>query len=202
MNGSTGAERALTPTGGARYNGRMTDSDALFTLTKAEAKALLAFASTDPARPWLCCVQFEPEHGCAVATDGHTLVRRTTSKRAGDAFMVSTADLAAAAKACPAKGEIEVTATALRAGGATVPVRPVDGHFPPYRSVLAASREETPSKTIGFDARLLARLALVQDACGRGQRLRLHLFGELDPQSFDCFSPTANWDGVIMPCRV
>jgi len=71
-------------------------------ITKAEIKALLAFASKDSTRPQLSCVYFaeEPEKGSesidenigriltgsvvAVATDGHTIIAMTSAKRASN----------------------------------------------------------------------------------------------------------------------
>lgn len=180
----------------------MTDA-AKITLTKAEAKALVAFASKDLTRPQLCAIQFEPEHGVAVATDGYTLVRRTAQKTAGATFLVFASDLVAAAKHCGPKDVIEVTTETLRVGGVSVPVRKVDARFPPYREVLAAPRGKACA-ILGFDGHTLARLALVQDACGKGKKVRMTFAGELEPQSFDCEAPSfaARWDGVIMSCRV
>lgn len=182
----------------------MTITAAQITLTKAEAKALVAFCSKDRARPQLCAVQFEPAEGVAVATDGHTLVRRTGRKSGGAPFLVHAVDLVAAAKLCGPKDVVEVTPVALNVGGTPVPVRENAARFPPYREILAATRSEEVPRVLGFDGHLLARLALVQDACGKGQMIRMSFFGELDPQSFACSAPSfaAEWDGVIMPCRV
>ncbi len=174
-------------------------------LSKQDIAALLAFASKDETRPWMACVYFEPADGNAVATDGHTLVRRTdTARSEGEPFSIQTQDLARASKLLCKGGSVEVSDGALTVGGQLIKPAPVEGKFPPYREVLAGVNRGAHTK-FGMTAAYLARLEVVAAACGRkdhGVRLETGAT-ELDPLFFEASAMSGvEWFGVIMPRRL
>lgn len=73
-------------------------------ISKAEALALIEFASTDETRLHLTCVAFDWPEGSAVATDGHRLIKANSqAKHEAPMTLVPREALAKAAKACKRK---------------------------------------------------------------------------------------------------
>lgn len=73
-------------------------------ISKAEALALVEFASTDETRLHLNCVAFDWAEGSVVATDGHRLVRANSQpKHEAPMTLVPRDALVRAAKACKRK---------------------------------------------------------------------------------------------------
>jgi hypothetical protein len=175
-------------------------------LRKQDIAALLAFASKDETRPWMACVYFEPADGTAVATDGHTLVRRTSGFGRSDGaepFSISTADLVRASKLLCKGGTVEVSKDALTVGGQVLRPTPVEGRFPPYREVIAGVNRGACTK-FGMTAKYLARLETVAGACGRDRGVCIETGAtDLDPIFFNIDAADgAQWFGVIMPRRL
>lgn len=73
-------------------------------ISKAEALALIEFASTDETRLHLNCVAFDWPEGSVVATDGHRLVKANSqAKHETPMTLVPREALAKAAEACKRK---------------------------------------------------------------------------------------------------
>ncbi len=178
-------------------------------LTKRDIAALLAFACEDEARYHVSVVHFEPEHGRAVATDGHSLVIYEGEKGAPDSdlrpFSVSRADMVKLYRIAGAKDDIHVTADALTVGAQTLQRTPCDGHFPAYRQVLAASKQG-PCPVFAIQTYLLSRLELVAKAAASkskndGAVVLKTGAGEFEPLHFETVSGP-RWSGVLMPFRI
>lgn len=185
-----------------------------FVLTKADVRALLAFASRDATRPHLCQVHFEPAEGRATATDGHSLVRVANcgrDPRAGG-FGVSVGDFRRASKLVTRKhdelrvrhesGKVRFTAVrgddALLASAAA---RATDMAFPPLADSLFPPTDGAPAApVIGVDMALLARVELVQKAAGAaGVRVRLS-DDPLAPIRLDAGDDAGTvWTALVMP---
>jgi len=198
-----------------------------FVFTKAELKALLAFASEDGTRPHLSSVFFEPEKGSAVTMDGHVLARvKNSGTFKGRPFLVHRDDLERLAKATAARdtcsvtfegrhprvraGELGVKLTVHPLGREDVPgsetmVTPVDAAFPPYEQTIPVYGDRKPVARVGLNASYLAQLAPIAKICSDSCGVICEL-GEsaLDPALFTARDAKAGceWTMVIMPMRV
>lgn len=147
-----------------------------FYLTKAEARALLAFAATDKGNQRLACVQFSPSVGEAFGTNGTALA--FVSADDGDtgdgvAFTVPRATMADAAKVCGANwigvrhgqlgiyediGEADSPATATFEYAAT------PEFLTGWRTIVPGTHAPNRAETLALSPSLLAPLALVAKA--------------------------------------
>ena len=103
------------------------DTDtATFTLTKADCRALLAFAAKDATRPHLAVVNFDPAGGFAAATDGHTLVKAQNCGRSdGDAYSVPRSNFEAAVRLLRKRDD--TLCVSLSSGALSLEARSGDG---------------------------------------------------------------------------
>ncbi len=192
------------------------DTDtATFTLTKADCRALLAFAAKDATRPHLAVVNFDPAGGFAAATDGHALVKAQNCGRSdGDAYSVPRAQFEAAARLLRRKdhrltvsrigdtvGLLAHDETGAHLGNVVTP--PANATFPPVDQVIPGDSPCPSPAHQAFNCELFARLALVQKAAG-AIRARFHFANdELAPFKATCDDRESGttWTSVIMPTR-
>lgn len=224
------------------------NGESFIEISKSEIKALLAFASKDSTRPHLACVYFaeEPEKGSdsidesigriltgsavAVSTDGHTIIKMTSGKRASNVasafeylppecdpgFMVPREDLERVGKMLTNKSHALIAFDLLASGkvatisanGAEMAIKCVDAKYVPYSQVIPAKRTKTTSSicdSVGISTKYLARLELVTDALELsrtcGVKLQLPVT-DLDPLRFDAVGHETSAIVVIMPMRI
>lgn len=156
-------------------------------LSRAELRAILAFASTDETRVNLHAVLFDVAQRTLVATDGHRMATVTADAVApGDAdgedppvdaekIVVPRSFLDSVVKGSTGKGRIVIswgadgalTATMQdrhdKPIGVTLTGKRSDQAFPPYRAVMP-SQLDAGSHTGDFNARYLDDLALLASA--------------------------------------
>jgi len=200
----------------------MKHENGTFTLTKADCKALLAFASRDTTRVHLCGVHFNPAGGCAYATDGHTLVKAQNCGRTPDldSFTVPRIPFEQAARLLRRKHDVLVVSVLgpdhrreiqLNAQGDTcghvtaVPVE--DNHrmpFPPVEHCIPGKvGGELPDSGVGFNAAYLERIHLIQKAA-QSSGVKLWLSAELEPSmaQAESIEDGTTWTAVVMPLRI
>lgn len=183
----------------------MNHSEGTFELTKAECKALAAFACRDRTRGHICGVHFDPGCASVAATDGHTLVEATAAESHGSApFTVPLDSFEQAAKLLrgrdPRLGVQLVDGAVVLTDGKGGEVRciPIVATFPAYRTLVPNGDNSSATPTIGIDMEYYARLALVQKAAGV-KGLKLHLPpNDLNPIKATC----EGWVALIMPMKI
>lgn len=155
-----------------------------FELTKLDVKALAAFCGTGEP---LGCVSFEPDFGYVIATDGKSLVlAELRGSFSGPDFLVPIKSLISEARLLTGKNTLGVRFDAKRretvlstvAGrGCSATFDEIKTSYPKWRQVVPGrdfggqkSATNMLPKVLpdssGFDAALVARLALVQKAAG------------------------------------
>lgn len=183
-----------------------------FTISKAEARALVAFCCTDGNRPQINSVLFDPAKGIACATDGHTLVKvegAQNSESKGASFVVARETLDRASKL--AKKDDAITVNGAVSVG-TIVLQYADRSdltFPDYEQVIPTVYEEREiAPVFGLNPDYLSRLSLVSKACGpdnagKTRPIRCQVSGDLDPVLYHCEGPdSGDWTIVIMPVRI
>ena len=177
-----------------------------FTISKAEARALVAFASPDETRQHLNAILFDPSNGAAVATDGHTLVRlKGLGCAVGPAFLVDRDTLEKASKLAKKDDEITVNGAVSVDGTVMQYADLSECTFPPYEQVIPKLKEDREiAPAVGINTDYLGRLSLVAKACGKVHpRVTCQVSGELDPILYTCEGPdSGDWTVVIMPVRI
>lgn len=204
--------------------------DDVFSLTKDEAKALLAFASTDEARLALNTVRFGHDTGEVVACNGHTIVVVTATTRdalpdrpKGSHTLVPASALKDAIRLLTRKTHfLHVALPVSSKEGAVLYVTPdpeleysratgevrapaVEAEYPPYEQIIHHERlyPELAVGRIGIAIQYLANLKLIGNAAGvYSVDLRVPE-EDLHPIEFaaDAADGTA-WYGCIMPVRL
>ncbi|MBU1785262.1 MAG: hypothetical protein KKG95_08005 [Candidatus Omnitrophica bacterium] len=192
-------------------------------LDKLELRALCAVASKDETRPHLNAVCFDEPTRCAVATDGHRLVRARVEP--GDVslgsrqYLVSLAALKGVAPLLKHKGDMlcinrpdtdgKIELQAIDKNGQSkgvMHVQTVDHPFPPYDQVVPGKMngEKRDVERYGMNAIYAADLALMQRACDATKVEVSTPEGAMDPIRYDCTGQYCGteWTAVIMPCRV
>lgn len=189
-------------------------------LTKQDARALVAHASTDVTRMQMNAVCVDWAHGACAATDGHRLARVNGQPPIDRAETLIPRDvLERAAKSCPRGGSIVIepagngaTVTVVDGGHQPISVAhvpEVHGKFPPYMQALPEADRE-PAPYVGANSGYLADLELVCEAAlaadplnDKGKRrqrpgITLGFGGSLDP--IRC--TVGEWTIAIMPMRI
>jgi hypothetical protein len=185
----------------------------LWTLTKRELVAILAFSSTDECRLNLYAVCFDRETGDILATDGHMALCVGKSWRptgSGEGYaVIHRAALEAAAKVAKTgdliRIEIVDDSVTITAGplASTVPFATTT--FPPLKTVY-------PKEVLiggcahAFNASYLARMEKITRATGMTKTHSIELYPgptNLDPMMMVHSSPEngAVWSVMIMPMR-
>jgi len=195
-----------------------------FTLTKAELKAVMAFASTDGTREHLNCVLFDGSAGAVIATDGHTLIRCNGMPPCPSeaAYAVPLAGLKQAYALLRKDAHLlEVTSCIASSGRTCVVMRARDGavclgsvevtldpdvlDFPPYLACIPQPGISGElDNGVAVNADYLTRVALVGKATSSwhsGVKL-VGCSGELAPILFRVESRDLKADVVIMPMRM
>lgn len=178
------------------------------TISKLAVKALLAFASDDTTREHMSGVHFEPE-GYAVATDGHTMAVFRIAPFSGPAYLVPRE---AFDGLLTGKDDLTVCAGHIAGGGKFgklgAEFSSPGQAFPPWRVVMpgiAAPDKSAAFNVIGFNAAYLARVDLLQRACGEGGSRWQFPNDRLDAVRFDVGGAgetgIGEAFGAIMPCR-
>lgn len=163
-------------------------------LSPIVAKALLAFASTDATRPHLgigIC-----NGGDVAATDGVTLVRFTMvdpgqAPKKHDGQVWAHAYVKEAARIAGSKKDVVLLWSDCQSKS-----------FPPVLQVEPQPGFAEKMAPIGVDAEYLARLAIVQKACGRGEVIVDTLGSPLDPLAFTVNGVEHGARVTIMPRRI
>lgn len=153
-------------------------------MSKAELRALLAFTykpkKDDRPRPSLEQVQFEPERGRVLATDGKALLvfEAPIAKGEGESFGVARSVLEEIYRLMRPSDEIQIgwmgdgEIRVIRSGmfGDSAKIQSHGEQFPDtIDQIIPAKRSADTFWSIGvqrFDVELLARLAIVQKAVG------------------------------------
>lgn len=188
-------------------------------ITVAELKALLAFSSTDKARPHLNAINIERSTPCRgssrmtlSATDGHCLlcVECDGDLGSGPDALIARDLWDAPIKLADRKVPLRVSLSehsllvSPRIGYADLALPFVNAVFPPWRQVIPALRDVSDGAPSGFNCAYLSRLELVWKAAGGRQPMRIQLGAEsLDPLRFDLNASSGeHWYGAIMPARL
>lgn len=190
------------------------------TLESRELKVLLAWASKDRSRTYICSVAFDPTYGAAVSTDGNRLLMlRPTDPNGpmggGVAYPVSRDAMEQALRVTGPRGTVAVTVRdaptptgarvasidATPAGGQPVHMSsPIVGAYPPYRQVIPA-RLAGCSEPVAFDLELLGAVReLGKACCCKGGKV--YLSGPLDPALVVATGAECEATGVLMPMRL
>lgn len=194
----------------------MTNEEKATTITVAEVKALLAFASHKDMRPNMegICISSGPLGARFGATDGRTLAVRGFDPRAkwvGKAVPSTLWKLVIkGAKAADlVTWKIDGEAVELSCRGITVYGELLAGPFPPAHGVIPPEdRDPVPCIHLNADA-YLSRLELVGSAVRsvvgslKSAAWAMRIGGELDPILLSLDVPgSALWTVVIMPMRM
>ncbi len=177
------------------------------TMTKAEARAMIEFASEDETRPHINSVLFE-DRGVVVATDGHRIVVHASQEEPqGCNFgekLISRKDFENAMSLAK-KGLIAIRFSVddeirIDAGGSTFSADAVDAQYPQYRHMLPSVAAEAANEVgkIGVNATYLESMTLIQSAA-EISTMQVKVLGPLDP--IDIWVGT-QWRAVVMPARL
>jgi DNA polymerase III sliding clamp (beta) subunit (PCNA family) len=177
------------------------------TMTKAEAKAMIEFASEDETRPNLNSIKFE-DRGVVVATDGYRIVVHASQEEPqGCNFgekLVAREVLEKAVKLTK-KGLIEIRFSVddevrIDAGGSVFSTEAVDAQYPPYQAVFKSADEKTVQTVgeVGINAAYFEAMELVQSAA-EVPTMEVKISDPLDP--IDIWVGT-QWRALVMPARV
>ncbi len=200
----------------------MRHNDGTFTFSKLAAKAILSFATADTTRPHLCALHFDPQTGCAYATDGHALVKVQNCGRSDhEAFTVARVDFAQAVRAARKKGDrvlVSLDGDRVRLEARGPEGQALDAHggviasfdaprlldkYPPVEQVIPHTPTGYQPEGVGFNALLLERIALIQKAA-EADGCRFMVGAAFDPAKVVIDSPAtgSTWTAVIMPMRI
>lgn len=186
----------------------------IWTLSKRELLAILAFASTDENRA-ISCVCFDQETGDVLATDGHMALCVGAEWRplgSGSGYSpINRAALQAVAKAASTKDRITIT---IEGGQASITTGPVmtaaevsEAKFPPVRQVFPTSMQAGGASIQAYNASYLARLEKITKATGMTGTHTVEFYAsteELGPALFihRQVNEERIWSVLLMPIRM
>lgn len=199
-----------------------------FVATIAELRALTTYASADVTRPHIASVCFDTGRGCAVATDGHRLIKIDAAKSSAprpnetterNEHLVNAKRLQAALKGMGSKRtKVRVTpkdgSFVVECGALTGAIPEVnDAKFPAHDQVIPTiASMPAPAACVGFNAYYLAALGVLGEiAESHGCKTtgcQLRLSEELSPARIDAAFMGENVDDqgsatiVVMPMRI
>lgn len=180
--------------------------------TVAELRALLVFASTDPAREHLHALCLERAR--VLASDGHTAcllmpcAQPTNAPDAPERWVVGAPAIKSLAAGRKPDDEVTLTygdaAIVAESPAGRLDLPRLDVQFPPVMQCVPSHvASEGPCATYGIDARYLARLAVVSKALGGKAIWRVRTPDDgMAPIRYDASSPTACATVIIMPARI
>lgn len=205
--------------------------DREFVLTRADVRAITAFASRDVTRTYINGVWIDPARRRLFATNGHVLaVAQCRGDGVGDEppRLVPTGDMEAALKHTSSRAVLRIAPTEPAAGadrqltaGRDGVLLTVDGtpHRAPFALPVVRCPDEQPPAIESvtprldaatrprvacstFSAQCLALAPLVAAAAGSDDRVEMWAAEEpLTPSVLICSGDTAQWTVVIMPMR-
>lgn len=176
------------------------------TITVAEVKALLKFASEDAARENLCGIAVSGQR--LAATNGHVVAIRGEDPRASwsGALIVPTALWLQAIAGLKAGDQLEVDGDAnlvtITGGPAPVQCRSPKRTFPPLDQVIPESSRKA-ANSIGVGGHYLALLPVIDKATRtKSGSWDMRCGGELDPILLVAQGRETTWTVIIMPVRL
>ena len=188
------------------------------TFTRDEARALLAFASRDPARTSLHGVIVDPATASVCATDGHTALRATLPypPHADVSPNIIHYDVWARVLAA-ARKKTDTISVAVDLNGATISVGEVRIEYrwadagsatpPNCGQVFEFAQNDTDrAEIVGFDGVYLERVGRTMKQIG-AKSVKLSVRGGCSTQIFDFVFPAKSenpiaWTALVAPVRL